>query len=169
MPVPSYRELSAWQKAMDFTAEVYRVTQRFPKEELYGVTSQLRRASVSIPSNIAEGQGQQSTGEFRQFLGHARGSLLETETQILLAERLGYLDHKTTDNLLKQAAEVGRILNGLMSSLRGSHRQDWPLATDHYEARTHRRQRNVPVPRARRCAGSRLRGCGCRDQRRSFS
>jgi four helix bundle protein len=122
MPVQSYRELIAWQKAMDFTAEVYRVTRSFPKEELYGVTSQLRRAS--IPSNIAEGQGRQSTGEFRQFLGHARGSLLETETQILLAERLEYLDHKTTENLLKQAAEVGRILNGLMSSLKGSHRQD---------------------------------------------
>lgn len=108
---------------MDFTAEVYRITQTFPKQELYGVTSQLRRAAVSIPSNIAEGQGRQTTGEFRQFLGHARGSLLETETQILLSERLEYLDHKATEKLLKQAAEVGRILNGLMSSLEGSHRR----------------------------------------------
>lgn len=124
MPVQSYRELFAWQKAMDFTTEVYRVTRRFPKEELYGVTSQLRRAAISVPSNIAEGQGRQTTGEFRQFLGHARGSLLETETQILLSERLEYLDHETTENLLKQAAEVGRILNGLMNSLKGSHRQD---------------------------------------------
>jgi four helix bundle protein len=124
VPVQSYRELVAWQKAMDFTAEVYRVTRKFPKEELYGVTSQLRRAAVSIPSNIAEGQGRQTTGEFRQFLGHARGSLLETETQILLAERLGYLDHETTESLLKQIAEIGRILNGLINSLKGSHRQD---------------------------------------------
>jgi len=124
MPVQSYRELIAWQKAMDFVAAVYRVTRSFPKEELYGVTSQLRRAAVSIPSNIAEGQGRQTTGEFRQFLGHARGSLLETETQILLSERLEYLDHKTTEDLLRQAAEVGRILNGLMASLQGSHRQD---------------------------------------------
>jgi four helix bundle protein len=124
VPVQSYRELIAWQKAMDFTAEVYRATRSFPKEELYGVTSQLRRASVSIPSNIAEGQGRQTTGEFRQFLGHARGSLLETETQILLSERLEYLDHRTAESLLNQAAEVGRILNGLMSSLKGSHRQD---------------------------------------------
>jgi len=124
MPVQSYRELIAWQKAMDFAAEVYRVTRRFPKEELYGVTSQLRRAAISVPSNIAEGQGRQTTGEFRQFLGHARGSLLETETQILLSERLEYLGHETTEGLLKQSAEVGRILNGLLNSLKGSHRPD---------------------------------------------
>jgi four helix bundle protein len=124
MAVRSYRELIAWQKAMDFAAEVYRVTRYFPKDELYGLTSQLRRASVSIPSNIAEGQGRQTTGEFRQFLGHARGSLLETETQILLSERLGHLEHETMEKLPVQAAEVGRILNGLMSSLKGSHRQD---------------------------------------------
>jgi four helix bundle protein len=122
MPVQSYRQLIAWQKAMDFVAEVYRVTRTFPKEEMYGVTSQLRRAAVSIPSNIAEGQGRQTTGEFRQFLGHARGSLLETETQILLSERLEYLDHKTTEMLLERAAELGRILNGLMTSLEKSRR-----------------------------------------------
>jgi four helix bundle protein len=109
---------------MDFAAEVYRVTGGFPKEELYGVTSQLRRAAISVPSNIAEGQGRQTTGEFRQFLGHARRSLLETETQILLSERLEYLDHETTERLLKQSAEVGRILNGLLNSLTGSHRRD---------------------------------------------
>jgi four helix bundle protein len=122
MPVQSYRQLIAWQKAMDFVAEVYRVTRTFPKEEMYGVTSQLRRAAVSIPSNIAEGQGRQTTGEFRQFLGHARGSLLETETQILLSERLEYLGHKETESLIAQAAEVGRILNGLMNSLEKSRR-----------------------------------------------
>jgi four helix bundle protein len=121
MPVQSYRQLIAWQKAMDFVAEVYRVTRTFP-EEMYGVTSQLRRAAVSIPSNIAEGQGRQTTGEFRQFLGHARGSLLETETQILLSERLEYLGHKETESLIAQAAEVGRILNGLMNSLEKSRR-----------------------------------------------
>lgn len=122
MSVRSYRDLVVWQKAMDFVAEVYRLTRSFPKEELYGITSQLRRAAVSIPSNIAEGQGRQTTGEFRQFLGHARGSILETETQILLSERLEYLDHETADGLLKQASEVGRILNGLLTSLEGSHR-----------------------------------------------
>ena len=122
MAVRSYRELVAWQKAMDFVAEIYRVTQRFPKEELYGITSQLRRAAVSIPSNIAEGQGRNTTGEFRQFLGQARGSLSETETQILLSERLRYLEQEAANCLLEQAAEVGRILNGLLSSLEGSHR-----------------------------------------------
>jgi|ERR1039457_2221998 four helix bundle protein len=116
MPVQSYRQLIAWQKAMDFVAAVYKATRLFPKEEMYGLTSQLRRAAVSIPSNIAEGQGRQTTGEFRQFLGHARGSLLETETQILLCQRLDYLDNKTTEMLLGQAAELGRVLNGLMRS-----------------------------------------------------
>jgi four helix bundle protein len=122
MPVQSYRQLIAWQKAMDFVTEVYRVTRGFPKEEMYGVTSQLRRAAVSIPSNIAEGQGRKTTGEFRQFLGHARGSLLETETQILLSERLEYVDNKTTEMLIRKAAELGRILNGLMNSLEKSRR-----------------------------------------------
>jgi four helix bundle protein len=122
MPVRSYRELIAWQKAMDFVAEVYRATRTFPKEEIYGITSQLRRAAVSIPSNIAEGQGRQTTGEFRQFLGHARGSLLETETQILLSERLEYLDSKTTEVIVEHAAELGRILNGLIRSLEKSSR-----------------------------------------------
>jgi four helix bundle protein len=102
---------------MDFATATYSATRAFPKEEIYGITSQLRRAGVSIPSNIAEGQGRQTTGEFRQFLGHARGSLLETETQILLSERLDYLDHKTAEALIAQSAELGRILNGLMKSL----------------------------------------------------
>jgi four helix bundle protein len=122
MAVRSYRELVAWQKAMDLVTEVYRVTRSFPKEEQYGITSQLRRAAVSIPGNIAEGQGRQTTGEFRQFLGQARGSLLETETQILLSERLEYLEHQAADCLLERAPEVGRILNGLLTSLEGSHR-----------------------------------------------
>lgn len=86
------------------------------------MTSQLRRAAVSIPSNIAEGQGRQTTGEFRQFLGHARGSLLETETQIVLSERLEYLDSKTTGVIVEHAAELGRILNGLIRSLEKSSR-----------------------------------------------
>jgi len=121
MSVRSYRELVVWQKAMDFVAEVYRATKVFPKEEQYGITSELRRAAVSIPSNIAEGQGRQ-TREFRLFLGHARGSLLETETQILLSERLNYLEHEAANCLLEHASEVGRILNGLLTSLEGSHR-----------------------------------------------
>ncbi len=118
MAVQSYRELVAWQKAMDLTAEVYRITKSFPNDELYGITSQLRRASVSVPANIAEGQGRQTTGEFRQFLGHARGSLLETETHILLAMRLRYIPEAAGEVLLRQTAELGKVLNGLIASLR---------------------------------------------------
>src|SRR5512146_1892940 len=118
MAVRSYRELVAWQKAMDLTAEVYRITKSFPNDELYGITSQLRRASVSVPANIAEGQGRQTTGEFRQFLGHARGSLLETETHILLAMRLRYIPEAAGEVLLRQTAELGKVPNGLIASLR---------------------------------------------------
>ncbi len=102
---------------MALVLDVYRLTQAFPKIETYGLTSQLRRAAVSVPSNIAEGQARISTGEFRQFLGNARGSLMEVETQILLAQELGYLDEHESENLLGTTAEVGRILNGLLASL----------------------------------------------------
>ena len=78
----SYRDLFVWQKAKAFAVEIYRTTDRFPKREIYGITSQLRRASVSVASNIAEGQGRLTAGEFKQFLGHARGSLLEAETPV---------------------------------------------------------------------------------------
>ena len=86
-----YRALIVWQKATNMVTEIYRATQTFPREEMFGLTSQLRRSSVSVASNIAEGQGRLSKGEFRQFLGHARGSLIEMETQILIAGNLGYL------------------------------------------------------------------------------
>jgi len=84
---------------------------------MYGLTSQIRRAAVSIPSNIAEGQGRISTGEFKQFLGHARGSVFEVESQILIARNLGYLSENDAATLLGQVAELGRILNGLLKSL----------------------------------------------------
>jgi four helix bundle protein len=115
--VQSYRELIVWRKSMALVKDVYLCTQDFPKSELYGLTSQLRRAAVSIPSNIAEGQGRFSKGEFKQFLGHARGSLLELETQILIAQQLGYLPVERMQILLDRAAEAGRILNGLLGSL----------------------------------------------------
>jgi four helix bundle protein len=117
--VQSYRDLIVWRKSMALVKDVYLCTQDFPKAELYGLTSQLRRAVVSIPSNIAGGQGQGrfSKGEFKQFLGHARGSLLELETQILIAQQLGYLPAEQVQNLLDRAAEAGRILNGLLGSL----------------------------------------------------
>lgn len=115
--VRNYRDLTAWKKAFALVREVYRLTEGFPKDEAFGLRSQLRRAAVSIPSNIAEGQGRCSTGEFKQFLGHARGSLFEVETQILLAEDLSYLDSQQAHEVLENASEVARILNGLLASL----------------------------------------------------
>jgi four helix bundle protein len=117
MGVQSYRELVAWQKAMDLVTEIYRCTTSFPANEIYGITRQMRRAAVSIPSNIAEGQGKVMTGEFKQSLGHARGSLLELETQIVISRRLNLLDDTASEKLLQITAEVGRVLNGLISSL----------------------------------------------------
>jgi len=87
----SYRDLVVWQKAMDLVTAIYRITAQFPREEMYGLTSQLRRAAVSIPSNIAEGQGRHGVLEFRHFLRQSCGSLMELETQTLIAERLGYI------------------------------------------------------------------------------
>ncbi len=115
--VRSYRDLIVWRQSMSLVKEVYRCTQAFPQSEIYGLRAQIRRAAVSVPSNIAEGQGRSSTGEFRQFLGHARGSLLEVETQALIANELGYLDADQTRSLLSRTAEVGRVLNGLVNSL----------------------------------------------------
>jgi four helix bundle protein len=115
--VQSYRDLIAWQKSIELVLEIYRCTEVFPKTETYGLISQLRRAAISVPSNIAEGHERISTGEFRQFLGRALGSLMEIETQIIVAERLGYLDKEKSMQLLERTAEVGKILNGLLRSL----------------------------------------------------
>ncbi len=115
--VQSYRELVVWKKSMTLVLDVYRSTQAFPKPETYGLVAQLRRAAVSIPSNIAEGQARLSTAEFKQSLGHARGSLMEVETQILISQELGYLERDQSENLLSSSAEVGKILNGLLNSL----------------------------------------------------
>ena len=113
----SYRDLVVWQKSMQMITDIDKTTKAFPKEEIYGVTSQIRRAAVSIPSNIAEGQGRRSPSEFHQFLGHARGSIMELETQILIGQNLKYCTQDTATLLLNQAAEIGRLLNGLMNFL----------------------------------------------------
>jgi four helix bundle protein len=113
----SYKDLVAWQKAMDLVTATYRATAGFPKDEQFGLTSQLRRAAVSIPSNIAEGQGRLSEKEFRYFLGQARGFLMEVETQLQIGQNLGYSQPAQTNELLKACAEVGRILNGLLASI----------------------------------------------------
>jgi four helix bundle protein len=103
---------------MDLVVAIYEATESFPKHEIYGLTSQIRRAAVSVPSNIAEGQGRRLPGDFQHFLRNARGSLLGLETQVLLAQRLKYLDPKDADELLTRAAEVGRILNGLLAAIK---------------------------------------------------
>jgi four helix bundle protein len=114
----SYRDLIAWQKGMQLVLHIYETTRSFPRDELYGLTNQLRRAAVSVPSNIAEGQARFSSKEFCHFLSHARGSLVEIETQVMIAHSLRYIPEKNSQELLKQAAELGRILNGLIGSLR---------------------------------------------------
>ncbi len=111
--MPGHRDLIAWQKAMELVTEIYRVTCAFPRDELYGLTNQLRRAAVSVPSNIAEGYGRNSPNELHHFLGQARGSLAEVETQVEIAKSLGYLDVEKASELLSRIAEVGRVLTGL--------------------------------------------------------
>jgi len=117
MAVKNYSELIAWQRAMDLVEAVYQATQAFPREEVYGLTSQLRRAVVSVPSNIAEGQGRGPTKEFTHHLAIAYGSLCEAQTQLLIAERLGYIAGNQYAALFEQSQEVGRLLNGLINSL----------------------------------------------------
>ncbi|MGQ9920938.1 MAG: four helix bundle protein [Desulfobacca sp.] len=119
-PVRSFRDLIAWQKAMSLVTEIYRLTRNFPAEEMFGLVSQMRRAAVSIPSNIAEGHARASSGDFRQFLGHARGSLAELETQVQIARNLNYLTETQTNALSESATEVGKVLNGLLAALKNS-------------------------------------------------
>jgi four helix bundle protein len=116
-PIKSHRDLIVWQKAMALTVEVYQVTKAFPKEELYGLTSQLRRASSSIAANIAEGKGRRTDKEFQHFLVTARGSLMELDTHLELAVRINYLTSEVFEHLRVQLIEVGKTLNGLIRSL----------------------------------------------------
>ena len=114
----SYKDLLVWQRAMNLVTNVYNLIKTFPKEEIYGLSGQLRRAIVSVPSNIAEGQGRDSVKEFIHYLSISYGSLMEVETQLQIAANLGYLKQVEVDKLLEQTAEVGRLLNGLPRSLR---------------------------------------------------
>jgi four helix bundle protein len=114
----SYRDLVAWQQAMELVYRVYDLSARFPDHEKFGLTSQMRRSAVSVPSNIAEGQGGNSKGEFLQFLGHAKGSLHELETQLLIAGNLRYLDGDASSDVFDQCSRVSKLLNGLLQSLR---------------------------------------------------
>ncbi len=124
MGVKSYKELIVWQKSIELVVAVYRHTMMFPKDEIYGLRQQLRRAAVSIPSNIAEGQCRGTTKDFLHFLSIAQGSLAEVETQIVISERLAYVDQEQSKDLDDRINEVGKLINGLKNSLTersGSH------------------------------------------------
>ena len=115
--VKCYQDLTVWQKSMTLTTHVYKLTEAFLKSEQFGLTSQMRRAAVSIPSNIAEGQSRNSTGEFRQFLGISKGSLAELETQIEVALRLTYLQEAQVIEVRSLCVEISKMLAGLSRSL----------------------------------------------------
>jgi four helix bundle protein len=114
----SYRDLLVWQKVMGLAVLAYRLTEQFPKREIYGLASQIRRAAVSVPSNIAEGYGRGSRKEYLQFLSIAQGSLKELETQVILAERLAFAPPAQARRLLSDSEVVGKMLGGLIRSLR---------------------------------------------------
>lgn len=114
----SYKDLIAWQKGMELVVTIYDATEGFPSHELYGLVSQLRRAAVSVPSNIAEGKAHYSNRDFVRFLRHSRGSLAEIETQVLIAQQRQYLSAVTITKLIQQLDELGRILSGLINSLK---------------------------------------------------
>ena len=117
MSARDYRDLLVWQKAMDLAKQVYEVSKLFPSTEQFGLTSQIRRSAVSIVSNIAEGQGRETPGDFARFLNIARGSLSELQTQLILAKNLELCDSDKAAPILANSEEVGRMLRGLRNSL----------------------------------------------------
>lgn len=121
MSVRDYRDLLVWQKSVDFVEAIYRLSRNFPQHEQYGLTNQLRRSAVSVPSNIAEGQARQHRNEFRQFLFIAKGSLAEAHTQILISNRLDYLTNEELENLNKNINELQKMLHSLIKKLSTTH------------------------------------------------
>jgi four helix bundle protein len=118
MSIKSYKDLETWQKAIELVEVVYKETKAFPKEEIYGLSSQMRRAAVSVPSNIAEGQGRDSTNEFLRHLSIAYGSLCELQTQAIISYKLNYMAPEAYERFEDMAARVARLINGLANSLR---------------------------------------------------
>lgn len=116
--IASYRDLRVWQSAMDMAQSIYKITGQFPPSEIYGLSSQMRRAAISVPSNIAEGHARDSTKEYLRFISVAMGSLAELETQVMLSERLKYFDEEVFNKSLEQTSEVGRMLRGLQQALK---------------------------------------------------
>jgi four helix bundle protein len=117
----SYRDLRVWQRSMELVVGVYRETRSFPREELYGLVSQMRRSAVSVPSNIAEGKGRLTDRDRAHFYSQARGSLLELETQILIAQQLNFISPPAAVSLCQVSTETGRMLNSLLKSLGANH------------------------------------------------
>jgi four helix bundle protein len=115
--IRSYRDLRVWKEAMDLAVECYALTKGFPKEEIFGLTSQIRRAAASVPANIAEGYGRDSAGHYLNFLRMAQGSLKELETHLLLAERIGLIASNAVEGLLSRSEGVGKMLRGLIRSI----------------------------------------------------
>ena len=118
MKTRHFRDLIVWQRSMKLAAVVYAATKDFPKDEMFGLTSQIRRAAVSVPSNIAEGHGRLTDNGFAVFLGQARGSLFEVETQIEIAITLGYIKATDARKIIAECDEVGKMLNGLLNTLK---------------------------------------------------
>jgi four helix bundle protein len=114
----SFRDLIVWQRAMQLTVSIYRLTQGFPREEMYGLTSQIRRSAVSVPSNIAEGHGRLNTGEYRQFLSIARGSNFELQTQLEIARALEFGNSKLLDEAEGYSHEVGKMIYAILESIK---------------------------------------------------
>jgi four helix bundle protein len=131
--VQSFRDLLVWQKSIQLATAIYNLTQNFPREELYRLTSQMTRAAVSIASNIAEGQGRLSTGEFRQFLGIARGSGFELQTQLEVARSLGLASAESIDQAEALSIEITKMINGILKTLKhkSSTADDQPQITNH--------------------------------------
>ncbi len=115
--ITSYRDLLVWQRGMDLVVEVYRISSDFPRHEQFGLIGQMRRAACSIPANLAEGHARPHSREFRRFISMAQGSRAELETHLMIAQRLGYLAAEAAARLLTEAAELGRMMNGLDRSL----------------------------------------------------
>ena len=113
----TYRELLVWQKSMQPLTKIYRLTTTYPRQEIYGLVSQMRRAAVSIPSNLAEGQARYHPRDFLRFIGHARGSLVELETQIMISTELGYCSKEVSNLMLEQTAHKGALINNLYSAV----------------------------------------------------
>lgn len=117
MEVRSYRDLEVWSKALDFGVEIYRLTGNFPREEIWGLRGQIRRAATSVALNLAEGHSRSGTKEFLRFVSIALGSLAETETLLMFSNRLGHLSDQETESLMRRSEEIGRMVRGLQRAL----------------------------------------------------